>query len=308
VFTPVIVPFYGSPFLRRLNSGLVALQARFLARRLGIDVHRAVAFVTVPTAWDVVRRLGCARILFNRSDLHSAFEETDQDLIRALEHQLLEHADAVLYVSHALEDAERDITGARAVFLDHGVDVEHFSAASASEPSDMATIPHPRVGFFGGIDDYVVDLALLRRVAEDLPQASLVLIGDATCPMDELVALPNVHWLGFKPYEQIPAYGRGFDVALMPWLRNEWIEHANPIKLKEYLALGLPIVSTDFPEVHHYADVVAIGTNPEEFVNLIHSALEEEAVGTAATRRARVADATWDDRARQLLALGEGVR
>ena len=68
-------------------------------------------------------------------------------------------------------------------------------------------------------------------------------VGAATCPMDDLVALPNVHWLGMKPYDQVPAYGAGFDVAIMPWLSNDWIRFCNPIKTKEYLALGLPIVS-----------------------------------------------------------------
>ena len=82
-----------------------------------------------------------------------------------------------------------------------------------------------------------------------------MLIGDATCSMERYAKYPNVHWLDFRPYEQIPGYGSGFDVALMPWLDNDWIKHANPIKMKEYLALGLAVVSTDFPEVDRYADV-----------------------------------------------------
>ena len=121
-------------------------------------------------------------------------------------------------------------------------------------------------------------------------------------------ALANVHWLGYRPYDQIPAYGKGFDVALMPWLRNQWIEHSNPIKLKEYLALGLPVVSTDFPEVRHYADVIAIGSDNDEFVRLVRAALAGEGVGSEATRRNRVAQATWDKQAERLLAVGEGIR
>ena len=85
-----------------------------------------------------------------------------------------------------------------------------------------------------------------------------MLIGHTTCSMDRLVRHPNVHWLGQKPHEEIPRYGSGFDVALMPWLDNEWIRSCNPIKMKEYLALGLPVVSTDFPEVRHYADVIRV--------------------------------------------------
>jgi glycosyltransferase involved in cell wall biosynthesis len=306
VVTPLILPFYGSKVMRAVNARLVRTQVRLFARMLRIDVHRSVAFVTIPTAWEVVRGLRFAQLVFNRSDLHSAFEETDQSYIRYLEQQLLEHADAVVYVSHSLQAVEKPTVRGRSVFLDHGVDLDHFGHVADEVPSDIAAIPHPRIGFFGGIDEYVVDLGLLERVAREIPDAHLVLIGDATCDMGDLTTHPNVHWLGFRPYEQIPAYGQAFDVALMPWLRNEWIEHSNPIKLKEYLALGLPIVSTDFPEVHFYGEVVAVARDPEEFVAHVRSALDGAAVGTADARRARVADATWQSRAHELLELGEG--
>ena len=88
-----------------------------------------------------------------------------------------------------------------------------------------------------------------------------------------------MHWLGFRPYEEIPRYGAGFDVAIMPWRDNEWIRNCNPIKLKEYLALGLPVVSTDFPEVHRYASVVRIARSPEEFVQLVATTLDDGGPG-----------------------------
>jgi GT2 family glycosyltransferase/glycosyltransferase involved in cell wall biosynthesis len=307
VATPFVIPFYGSRGMRALNARLVRAQVQVMARLAGIDLADAVVVVTVPTAWEVAEAMPRRSLVMNRSDLHSSFEETDQGVIRALEDALLERSDLVLYAAHSLMDAEAAQTGERSHFLDHGVDLDHFGGDVGPEPADLATIAHPRIGFFGGIDDYVVDLDLLERVATSIPDASLVLIGDATCPMDALEALPNVHWLGFRPYEQIPAYGAGFDVALMPWLRNDWIQSSNPIKLKEYLALGLPVVSTEFPEVHHYADCVAIARDADDFVELIREALDGRPVGTPARRRARVAGATWDGRADELLELGEGA-
>jgi glycosyltransferase involved in cell wall biosynthesis len=306
VLTPVILPFYGSKTMRALNARLVRGQVRAVAKWIGIDPDDAVLFVTIPTAVDVVRDWPRRALVTNRSDLHSAFEETDQSLIRALETELVRSSDVTLYTSRSLMRTEGAAAGDRAVFFDHGVDYERFASAAGIPHPALADVPRPIVGFFGGIDDYVVDLALLKKVAEDLPDCSLVLIGDATCPIDDIVSLPNVHWFGFRPYDEIPSYGAAFDVALMPWLRNEWIEQCNPIKLKEYLAIGLAVVSTDFPEVHHYSDSIAIADDRDHFVSLIRQALDGNAVGTQLTRQGRVEGATWDRQADKLVHLGEG--
>jgi glycosyltransferase involved in cell wall biosynthesis len=305
VLTPVLFPFYGSPRGRALNAWAVRAQVARAERRLGIAGPLVVA--TIPTAWEVVHRLPHQSLVFNRSDKHSAFDEVDRGYIGSLELALLEASDHVLYVSHALLDEEAATTGDRAHFLDHGVDLELFRPRPpADEPADLQGIPHPRIGFFGGFDDYIIDFDLLARVARDLPDAHLVLIGDATCPMTGLEGVPNVHWLGYRPYEDIPRYGSGFDVALMPWLDNDWIRHCNPIKLKEYLALGLPVVSTEFPEAHHYLPWVSIAADADDFVARVRAALDDgNDDEIRAERRAVVAGATWDVRSRELIALCE---
>jgi glycosyltransferase involved in cell wall biosynthesis len=144
---------------------------------------------------------------------------------------------------------------------------------------------------------------LLERLAKSLPEAQLVLIGDATCSMERLTSQPNVHWLGYRPYEEIPRFGAGFDVAIMPWLRNGWIEACNPIKLKEYLALGLPIVSTDFPEVHYYEDLVRIAGDADAFIEHVRQSLADQGPSTPEGRRAAVAASSWDRRAADMLAI-----
>src|SRR5690606_7603521 len=113
------------------------------------------------------------------------------------------------------------------------------------------------------------DFDLLEKVAVGIPEAQLVLIGRTTCSMQRLTRHPNVHWLDFRPLEAIPQYGSGFDVALMPWLRSEWIEYCNPIKMKEYLALGLPVVSTDFPEVRRYDRLIRVAKDHDAFLAAI---------------------------------------
>lgn len=304
VMTPFLLPLYGTAWARPLNGALVASQVRLACRRLGIQ--RPIVFATIPTAWEAVRRLDVAMLLFNRSDKYSEFAETDQRYVRELEQALLERADRVLYVSRALLEEERATTGARAHFLDHGVDLEHFRRRTPDEePDDLRAIPRPRIGFFGGIDDYVIDFELLERIARALPHAQLVLIGDATCSMKRFERFANVRWLGFRPYADVPRYGSGFDVAIMPWLRNDWIRSSNPIKLKEYLALGLPVVSTPFPELARFDALVRVAADADAFVAMLRATLEDGGPGTPETRRASVAGDSWDRKAADLVALAE---
>jgi len=305
VMTPLPFPFYAKPWQRAVNARLVRAQVRLVSLFLGI--REPIMVVTIPTAWDVIRPVRRRALLFNRSDRHSAFPEADGAAIRALEDALLAGSDHILYVSRALQQDESGLTGERAHFLDHGVDLDHFRRVPAERlPAELAHIPGPVVGFFGSLDDYLVDFDLLEEVAAKLPDVSLVLIGDATCSMERFERYPNVHWLGFQPYERIPAFGTAFDVAIMPWLDNDWIRHANPIKLKEYLALGLAVVSTDFPEIAHYRDVVRVATDRAAFVDLIRETIEDGGPGSQEIRRKSVLTASWDSRARELMDLAEG--
>jgi glycosyltransferase involved in cell wall biosynthesis len=307
VMTPAVLPLYHRPTIRRLNAWAVRLQVTAVRWWLRMPADPVIV-CTIPTAWDVVAPMSRTSLVFNRSDRHSDFPESDRGTIAALEDQLLARSDAVLYVSRSLMTEESDRTDVRAHFLDHGVDLEHFTRRTGPEPADLAAIPGPRIGFFGSLDDYLVDFSLLEAVAREIPEAQVVLIGDATRSMDTLVALPNVHWLGFRPYEEIPDYGSGFDIALMPWLDNEWIARSNPIKMKEYLALGLPVVSTAFPEGQRYAEHIRLTSGHAEFIAAVRRSLADGGPTTPEARRRSVQSASWDARADELLRLGETAR
>lgn len=311
VVTPIPLPFYGSARSRRFGAWLVRAQVSAAARATGVTrpgTPKPVVMVTIPTAIDAAADLDRSALVVNRSDKHSGFPEADAQTIEDLERRCLQTADLVVYTSKVLEDDERDLAPGVSRLLDHGVDSELFRCVSPDAvPADLRAIPHPRVGFFGALDDYLVDFDLLEELAVALPEANLVLIGDATGSMRRFDPLANVHHLGFRPYESIPSYGSGFDVALMPWLDNEWIRSANPIKLKEYLALGLPVVSTDFPEVHRYADLVRIASDAGTFVDAVARTLVDGGVGTPHGRRSAVAHLTWDRAASALRTDAERV-
>ncbi|HEY0636034.1 MAG TPA: glycosyltransferase [Pseudonocardiaceae bacterium] len=298
VYSPLVVPAYGSALGRRLATALVRAQVAVVRRWLRIT--EPALLVTPPTAWPVVRDLRRGALVYNRSDKHSAFAEVDTAAIAALESELLRAADHVLYVSHELRDEDAPLVGERAVFLDHGVDADLFRP-DVAEAAALAGVPRPRVGYFGTFRDHTVDGALLLHLARSLPEVAFVLVGPSSMDLDALTALPNVHRFGQQEHRDVPAFGVGFDVGIMPWLDNDWIRKCNPIKLKEYLALGLPTVTTDFPEAHRYAGLVRTVRGAEEFVAAVREELADR--GDPAARRAAVAGETWDARAETVLRL-----
>jgi glycosyltransferase involved in cell wall biosynthesis len=302
VFSPVFLPLYGNPTLRALNARFIRFQVELIARWRGIvEPH---IFLTMPTAWDVAKSMKRSSLAYNRSDKHSAFDEADTSVIGELEDALLDRSDRVLYSARAFLETEREQVADRGYFLDHGVDLTRFLDPQRGR-TELSNLPRPIIGFFGGFDDYVIDFDLLERVAREFDQASIVLIGDTTLPLDRLTQYDNVHYLGYRDYQEIPALGTEFDVALMPWLDNDWIRHCNPIKLKEYLALGVEIVTTWFPEIDHYEDLVHIARDSDEFIEAIGRVIDgEKAPGD---REALLEHSTWDQRTQELLDLMDSV-
>jgi glycosyltransferase involved in cell wall biosynthesis len=303
VFTPVIIPAYSTPWLRRVNFFIIRFQVRCVMALL--HIRKPIVVETIPTANEVAPKLRPLLEIVYRVDLMSAFGETDKEYIESLERNQISRAVRTYYTASELMKDEEALHQGKARQLDHGVDLVTFSPKSENEerPLEFADIDTPIVGFFGGIDDYVIDLSLLKKIANDIPDATLVLIGEATCDIETLTSQPNVVWLGFKSVEEVALLGAHFDVAILPRLGDQWTKYTNPIKIKEYLALGLPIVSMDIPEIHKYANDIAIVSNHDEFISAI-----KDALSTGSTqidrqhRRSLVESDTWDQRSDELVA------
>ncbi len=305
VYSPLFVPRY-TPAWLRFNGLMLSLQIKWLCRKLG--VRRPSVWVTVPTVADAVQRGRWQRIVFNRSDEFSKFPEADADLIAPLEDRLLRFSDEVVYVNHTLFNRERDQCHS-AHFIGHGVDVEHFQRDrnTGPVPDRMRNLPRPIFGFYGGLDDFTLDRELMVKVARHVHPGTFVIIGPKVMDTSALEAEPNVRYLGPIPYKQLPEYAAQFDVGIMPWQQNEWIRSCNPIKLKEYLALGFPIVTIGFSELQPYRKIVYSAESHDGFLDALDRALVEKDESLVRRRRQSVAGDTWDriaDRVGALLNVG----
>jgi len=298
VLSPLFVPVYNDRFAR-VNGVLLRAQVAIACRLARI--RRPSCFVTLPTAAHAVTGRRWHRVVFNRSDNYLALPGVDGPFVAGLENRLLDAADEVLYVNRDLMAAEVGRVR-RATYLGHGVDFAHFAhGGELPEPAAMAALARPVVGFYGALDEFTIDRTLLEHTARALPDATLLLIGTVAMDLGPLEREPNVVVTGPIPYEELPAWAARFDVGIMPWLRNEWIRYCNPIKLKEYLAAGFPVVSIDFPELAPYHDLVRAVDDAEGFVAAIRAELAagRDDAGRAA-RQAAVADSSWVGLARSV--------
>jgi len=274
VLNALAIPAYGSALIRALNHRLLTWQVRAALRRLGF--RRPINWVFNPAAGVVAGSLGEDMLIYYCVDEYTQFTGVDSQALAMLEQQLVRRANLVIVSAERLF-APRAQLNPHTVLVRHGVDYHHFRKALELEtevPADIAQLPRPIIGYFGLIAPDWVDVALLNHVARRFPHGSLVLLGKQAMNLGPLPDLPNVHLLGRKPYESLPAYCKGFDVALVPFPISEVTLNANPLKAREYLAAGVPVVSTPVPEVAVLGPC-RIAADPESFVREIQAALAD---------------------------------
>jgi glycosyltransferase involved in cell wall biosynthesis len=273
VLNPLAIPAYGLGLARTINRWWLRSQVKRAMRRLRFQ--RPINWVFNPAAAVIAGTLGEELLIYQCVDEYSAFSGVQAQAMLQMEEKLLRQADLVLVSADLLLKSKSKINP-NTVLVRHGVDFSHFRKALDPEtkvPEEIADLPRPIIGFFGLIADWV-DTQLMAQVAQKYPQGSLVVLGKATTDVSALAALPNVHLLGRKPYADLPAYCKGFDVGLNPFRINELTLNANPLKVREYLAAGLPVVSTDIPEVAILGSC-RIGKDPAHFLAEVDAALQK---------------------------------
>jgi glycosyltransferase involved in cell wall biosynthesis len=299
VMNPLAVPAYGSAAIREFNQKFLLAQIRRAMKNL--KFKRPVNIVFNPAAGMVAGRIGEDFLIYYCVDEYTAFTGASEGL-KEIENELFRKSDLVIVSAEKLLEDKKSLNP-RTFLIRHGVDHEHFSKALKAEtevPEAIRNLPRPVIGFHGLLADWV-DYELLRKIAEHFKNGSLALVGkvgvDAERKIKILKPLKNVHLLGRKSYSELPAFCKGFDVALNPFAINDLTLAANPLKVREYLAAGLPVVSTAIPEVE-VLNLCRIGRNHDEFIREIEIALHSP--GVLRERSDAVRDESWEARVDEL--------
>lgn len=269
------------------------LDALFAEQR----IHAHILWYYTPMALPFTRHLRPLATVYDCMDELSAFAGAPPAL-RQREAELMRRADLVLTGGQSLYEAKKHLHPQVYPFPS-SVDVAHFARARTPQPDpdDQQSIPRPRIGFFGVIDERL-DIELVRGVAAARPDWHLVFIGPIVkIDPARLPRAANIHYLGARPYDELPRYLAGWDVAILPFARNESTRFISPTKTPEYLAAGRPVVSTSIRDVvrpYGQQSLARIADSPSEFVSAIDAALAEDAGERQAAADAFLRQMSWD--------------
>jgi glycosyltransferase involved in cell wall biosynthesis len=263
-----------------------------------------VLWIFHPRFGYLVDHLRFERLVYHAYDLYSHTSDWTPQAAEAQRH-LLARADLIVCSSERIALELHEASGKLVHVVPNGVDFERFDAArSGPQPDELAAIPRPRIGYIGSLNQKV-DFPLIDALSLRRPDWHFVLagrtvgLGEAqSARFASLVARPNVHFLGQKSTAEIAAYTAALDVGLLCYRTSgAWTEGIYPLKLHEYLACGLPVVSSDFPAVRDFPQVVRIARDPDDWHRRIEQALEGDGPGSPDERMAIASANSWDQRA-----------
>ena len=299
VVSPPVIPFFGSRLARAINRKLLMMQIGRLARIGGLT--RPILWIAIPTAADLIGQFDECLVIYQVSDKYDANQmdhATDLRTISKLHERAIDNADLIFYSGRKLL-AEADRGRERSFLLEQAVDFDHWSQVGAGKleiAEAVARIPRPRLGYFGAIEPWLVDQELIKRAAREHPDWQWIFIGNKSRGV-EIEALPNTHFLPPVPYQELPRYAAGFDVCVLPWdTAHSFTSYGSAIKVREYLATGLPVVISPLPEYEAMGEALRIARNHDDWFRLVEEALNEKGPEKARARQAAVASGTWDAR------------
>jgi glycosyltransferase involved in cell wall biosynthesis len=303
VLSPLVLPFHRYALVRALNRRLLPALVRRAAARLGLK--NPILWAYVPQAEVLIGALKPSLVVYHCVDDIAAQERIDTNSFRAAEERFAARADLVLASAPALARRLRSVSS-NVLDAPNVADTELFARALQDGPLDaaVAALPQPRIVFTGAIVSIKLDFPLIAELARLRPHWSFALVGpigpgDPRTDVSELTAEPNVHLLGPRTYDELPEVLRGADAGLIPYARNQLTASIFPMKVYEYLAAGLPVVSTPLPALCGVDDVSS-AADATGIARLLDAALAGDAPELRAERSRRAAAHSWERRQEEI--------
>jgi glycosyltransferase involved in cell wall biosynthesis len=279
----------------RIRTWTAAQHLRRAIRQLGF--RSDILWTGLPWTVSMVKHIPASLVCYDcMDDFSLMFQGRSRRIFQALDSKLLQISDLVIASSEELY-AKCGKVNANVHLVRNGVAVNLYSGDGTVPPSDLQNIRRPILGYIGHIAHWA-DLELMKALATRYPRCSLVIVGRVGVSVKQLSNLPNVHFLGFKPFAEVPHYVREFDVCLIPFRVNDLTVAVNPIKFYEYCAAGKPIVSVALPELEPFRRLCYLARSHDEFLDAVAAALEEpkdpHGAKLAIDRRKVADESSWE--------------
>lgn len=297
IYTPFLIPKFKEGYIFSLNKFLLKLQLRILTAIL--KIRNPLIFFTTPAfgyALDFINREKSIYYLTDQYVLYRELTDGNKNYLEKLDKKLFTSCDIILCSSSKIYSDMKSKREKSVYYFPHKVDYKFFQITKnhADMPEDLKNINRPVIGYYGTLTDSN-DWDILEYCINNRPNYNFVFIGQKDIKLPKIEAKDNVHFLGKKEYSEIPLYGNLFDVCIMFWIRREWIKNCSPLKLKEYLAIGKPIVSTYIEELElFYKDVIYISKNKEEFLQNLDKAVKGDNMARVLKGMETVNKDSWD--------------
>lgn len=295
VYTLFQVPLHKYSFINSLNKKLIVWQVKQLCKKL--NINEPILWFLLPHVTPVLGKINEKLSVYYCVDDYAELPGVDKHKIEEMDKTMSEKCDLVFVTANPLLEKKSNY-GEKVHLSLHGVDFDHFNSVANKEhtiPEEVKHLKSPLIGFFGLIERWI-DLDLIKYLATERPDWQFLMIGRLAVEDNPCEKLGNVHFIGAKTYEELPGYAQSFDVSLIPCKNNELIRNFNPLKLREYLAMGTPVVTIFFPEIEEFKNEVSIAYSHEEFLSMIDVELKTNSSEKIASRVERVRPLSWENR------------
>jgi glycosyltransferase involved in cell wall biosynthesis len=295
VVNPLMWPSFQFGWERRLNAILLKRCLQWAVPNL----NDTIILTTVPIVADLVGHFPAAQWVYYCVDDFSQWPGLDGQTLKKMETALIDRVDVIVAAGENLATRVRQ-RGHEPAIITHGVDLDHWWHAGGLPPAlNVTSLQHP-IALFWGLIDRRLDIAWLRTLADAMTTGSIVLIGPQQSPDPALKSIPRLHLTGPLPYKELPRAAAAADVLIMPYADMPVTRAMQPLKLKEYLATGKPVVVRDLPATRAWDDCLDASHQDDEFARAVLRRWQEGVPPEQAAARRRLADESWKAKARSL--------